>query len=127
MIDDDDDDTHGAALKSIHTKVVADAIAAAGPNRVLGVVPSKISGSEERLLRDWRCTLSQLCSGFSKSLQSFILRIGAAASDICPDCGGIGHSTLHLRNLLHDPNWFGNNNNNDKTTKLRMMAGTMKK
>ena len=58
------------ALKSLHSCAVQHSIVSLDPNRVLGVRPPKIDASELSLPRDWRCTLSQLRSGFSKTLRT---------------------------------------------------------
>ena len=91
---------YGPCLKSLHTDSVIKEISdlnALGPNRVLGVPPPvKISKSELKLLRPHRCLLSQLRSGYSSSLRSYLMGIGKIDNDNCPECGCSPHNTSHL-------------------------------
>ena len=54
------------SLKNLHTRAVSHTIISLDPNRVCGTNPPEVHASESLLPRDWRCTLSQLRSGFSK-------------------------------------------------------------
>ena len=91
------------ALKSLHSRAVQHSIVSLDPNRVLGVHPPKIGASELSLPRDWRCTLSQLRSGFSKTLRTYLFWISAAPDDLCPECGRHPHTTNHLFSCPANP------------------------
>ena len=56
-----------------------------------------ISTLEINLPRKTQTTLSQLRSGYSMFLNSYLARIKPAEhTDHCPDCGQAGHTTQHL-------------------------------
>ena len=84
------------ALKNLHTRTVSHTIISLDPNRVLGTNPPEVHASESLLPRDWKGTLSQLRSGFSKTLNTYLHRIHAAPDAICPQCGSHPHTTTHL-------------------------------
>ena len=84
------------ALREIHTGAVSDAISSYSPNRVLGVAPPDIDGSEAELPRLTRCVLSQLRSGHCARLNTFKFKIGSSITDLCPDCDAAAHDTGHL-------------------------------
>ena len=88
--------SYSHALKSLHTSAVSQYIASAPHNRVLAASPPAISPTETTLSRATRCTLSQLRSGFCRSLNSYQQRIGAAADSSCPECHTNDHSVPHL-------------------------------
>ena len=83
-------------LNDIHTKVVNDTISNYPPNRVLGDVIPDVNSEESLLPRATRVALSRLRSGFCSNLASFQHRIGAAPSDLCPECQSAPHTTNHL-------------------------------
>ena len=56
----------------------------------------KISSKEESLSRRARSRLSQLRSGYSTMLNSYMSRIDTTVQDKCPDCDANGHTTQHL-------------------------------
>jgi hypothetical protein len=84
------------AVKAIHTEAVTDYLASAGPNRLLGVRPPKISASESTLPRIYQTTLSRLRSDFCKDLNSYQLFIKKVNVDTCPDCGTTSQTVSHL-------------------------------
>ena len=90
-------DSIQSVIGDLHTSAVAVAIRDldACPNRVLGCRPPTVDDSEKALPRCWRATLSQLRSGFCRSLKSYeaVLQNTDAS---CPDCHLEAHSTAHL-------------------------------
>ena len=73
-------------------------------NKVLGTRAPPINQSEKSLPRKTRTTLSQLRSGYSSSLNSFLSRINPLEyEDTCPKCGQGPHDTPHLFNCLANP------------------------
>ena len=83
-------------LKTIHTESVSATITAQENNPTLGRPPPEIDKTEKDLLRKTRSTLSQLRSGYSSMLNSYLARIRDDVQDICPDCNISPHTTLHL-------------------------------
>ena len=91
-----DDSSYKAKLKEIHTKEVKSSIQQLGDNQILQRPPPNINESEKKLNRKARTTLSQLRSGYSSHLNSFLARINEDIEDVCPDCNEPGHTTEHL-------------------------------
>ena len=89
-------ESYKSAIKSIHTSCVQEAIAAQGINRVLGTIPPEVHKSEITLPRSTRATLTQLRSGFSKSVNSYMSIIDPTISNNCPDCDASPHDIDHL-------------------------------
>jgi hypothetical protein len=83
-------------LKTIHTESVSATITAQENNPTLGRPPPEIDKAEKDLPRKTRSTLSQLRSGYSSMLNSYLARIRDDVQDICPDCNISPHTTLHL-------------------------------
>ena len=99
LMSNNQDRSHKSLLKQIHTESVAATIAAQADNRVLGIPPPDVDKSERRLPRRTRSLLSQLRSGHSSMLNSYIARIRKDPTlDICPDCNNPSHTTNHLFN-----------------------------
>jgi hypothetical protein len=93
-----------AGLRSLHTEAVQSSIAAAAPNRVLGVRPPPVADSELTLPRRARTALAQLRSGFSRMLNSYHHRLSKGAiADVCPSCGSIPHDVHHVFNCRVNP------------------------
>ena len=91
-----DDTIIKAAQKTIHSESVADTTSNLAPNRVLGILPPEINQEILTLDRMTRSELSQLRSGFSKRLNSYLHRLDASIPDECPDCLLSPHDTAHL-------------------------------
>ena len=91
-----DDTIIKAAQKTIHSESVADTTSNLAPNRVLGILPPEINQEILTLDRTTRSELSQLRSGFSKRLNSYLHRLDASIPDECPDCLLSPHDTAHL-------------------------------
>jgi hypothetical protein len=91
-----DDSSYKTKLKEIHTKEVKSSIQQLGDNQILQRPPPNINESEKKLNRKARTTLSQLRSGYSSHLNSFLARINEDIEDVCPDCNEPGHTTEHL-------------------------------
>ena len=91
-------DIYKQRLKAIHTNSVHSNILRLEHNKVLGAPPPNISDSEKALPRITRTTLSQLRSGYSTYLKSYMSRISkeVPVPDICPLCTQPGHTTEHL-------------------------------
>ena len=88
---------HKLGLLNIHTEEVAKAIDNIPPNKVLGQKAPEISSEEKTLPRGTRSTLSQLRSGYSSYLKSYLNRINPQKySPNCPDCNFVCHDTMHL-------------------------------
>ena len=58
--------------------------------------PPEIHTEEKTLPRKTRSTLSQLRSGYSTYLNSFMSIINSNTTPNCPKCGHAQHDTLHL-------------------------------
>ena len=98
-----DDISYKEKLKSIHTCEVNTNITQLGQNPVLQRPPPKIDETEKNLHRKARTQLSQLRSGYSSYLNSFLARINENIEDKCPDCNEPGHTTTHLFNCRAKP------------------------
>jgi hypothetical protein len=96
-------DNYKSILKSIHTESVAEAIANQENNKVLNEPAPAVHKSEQDLPRRTSSTLSQLRSGYSSSLQSFLYSIGKSQNPNCPDCQTEAHTTNHLFNCTAKP------------------------
>ena len=83
-----DVDTYRDCLRTLHSQAVVEATTNFVPNRVLGASPPDISPLESLLPRSVRTTLTQLCSGHCRLLNSYKARITSSISDVC-------HTTLH--------------------------------
>ena len=73
------------------------------PNDVLGCKPPEINKEELSLPRHVRTQLSQLRSGFSRKLNSYLTRLDNTVEDKCPNCSYVPHDTAHLFNCPDDP------------------------
>ena len=89
--------------KIIHTKHVANTIRNYIPSKVLNRPPPKIDKKEESLSRNSRSLLSQLRSGYSRKLNSYLHRINDEIEDKCPQCNISPHTTSHLFNCQMKP------------------------
>ena len=93
-----DEDTYKRKLKEIHTATVSTSINNQNANKVLNSAPPPIDPSEKSLPRRTRTLLSQLRSGYSSFLNSYLHAINAADTDKCPKCHLETHTTDHLFN-----------------------------
>ena len=91
------EDSYKRFLKEIHTDEVRKTILNQ-QNNILQAVPPEINQEEKTLPRKTRCTLSQLRSGYSPYLKSYLHSINASDSDMCPNCNAAPHTTEHLFN-----------------------------
>jgi len=99
-----DDLNYKEAVRSIHTTSVQRTIQRQAPNKVLGVPAPNINKNEKTLPRRTRTLLSQLRSGYSTHLNSYLARINPEEhQDSCPKCGQSPHNTPHLFNCQSDP------------------------
>jgi len=89
--------------KILHTKAVTNTINSYIPNKVLNQRPPDISQKEESLSRNSRVVLTQLRSGYSRVLNSYLHRINEEIEDKCPDCNTTPHTTDHLFNCQMKP------------------------
>ncbi len=98
-------DIYKQRLKALHTSSVRNSIANLEHNKVLGAPPPAISDSEKALPRITRTTLSQLRSGYSTHLKSYMSRISkeVPVPDVCPLCQQPGHTTTHLFSCPANP------------------------
>ena len=90
------DNNYKAKIKDIHTNSVNETITKLGNNPIIDQRPPNINKDEKQLPRTTRATLSQLRSGYSRNLNSYMARIDQNVEDKCPDCLQPGHTTLHL-------------------------------
>ena len=90
------EDNYKAKIKDIHTKSVQQTIVKLGNNPIINQPPLNMNKDEKQLPRTTRATLSQLRSGYSRTLNSYMARIDSDTEDRCPDCLQAGHTTLHL-------------------------------
>ena len=98
-----DETNYKEGLKSIHTSCVQATIDNQ-TNKILNAAPPKIDDSERNLPRKTRTTLSQLRSGYSPFLQSYLSRIMPDEhQDLCPKCQASPHTTTHLFACPADP------------------------
>ena len=96
-------DNRKRKIKEIHTSDVKATLDNFSPNRVLGVKPPDINKEELNLPRHIRTQLSQLRSGFSRRLNSYLSRLDDTIDDKCPRCNDTPHDTRHLFNCPDDP------------------------
>ena len=96
-------DNRKSKLKAVHTAEVRNCLENLPPNRVLGHLPPEINKEELNLPRKIRSELSQLRSGFSRRLNSYLNRLDNNIQDICPRCNDSPHDTRHLFNCPDDP------------------------
>ena len=89
--------------KILHTKAVTYTIDSYIPNKVLDQKPPAVSKKEENLSRNSRVLLSQLRSGYSRMLNSYLHRINDEIEDKCPKCNTSPHTTEHLFNCPMNP------------------------
>ena len=71
--------------------------------KVLNAPPPDIHSEEKSLPRRTRSVLSQLRSGYSSYLSSYMHRINKIPSPECPKCGYHTHDTPHLFNCPQNP------------------------
>ena len=84
-------------ILNIHTEAVSLAIDELKPNAVLGRKAPEVDKKELSLPRKTRVTLSQLRSGHSPFLQSYLHKIRPEFyRPNCPQCDGPTHDTNHL-------------------------------
>ena len=84
------------SLQIIHQTIVQEAIESYKCCVVLGGRPPPVDESEKQLPRPTRCTLSQLRSGISVYLKSYLSILNPEVVDACPHCGVSPHITRHL-------------------------------
>ncbi len=92
-----------AKMKSIHTSEVQKALAQYPPNKVLQRNPPEVNKEETSLTRITRSRLSQLRSGYSRLLNSYLHRIEEKPDDSCPLCNQSAHTTTHLFECPNNP------------------------
>ena len=101
-------DEYQAIVNEIHTQAVQDAILNQPPNPILQEQPPDIAPVETQLPRVYRTTLSQLRSGYCKSLNSFQHLINPSIDPSCPSCdSGEAHTTHHLFHCAAHPTGLG--------------------
>ena len=93
----------GTTIKSLHTKDVSIFKSLLSHNRVLQTASPQIALEDANLPRQYRTTLSQLCSSFSSRLHSYRERIGLIPSLLCPSCGMEPHTTVHAFSCSSHP------------------------
>ena len=100
-----DQPSYKMLLKTIHTDSVRDTIASQVPNPVLNLPAPQINDDETTLPRKTRVILSQLRSGHSSFLQSYLNRINPTKhpDPNCPHCLTTPHTTEHIFNCTASP------------------------
>ena len=96
-----DTDNRKSKLKAMHTAEVRTCLENLPPNRVLGHLPPEINKEELNLPRKIRTELSQLRSGFSRRLNSYLNRLDNNTQDKCPRCNDTPHDTRHWKFYLY--------------------------
>ena len=91
-------------LQALHTSFVNTAIDTMKDNRVLNNRPPHVDDEEALLSRRQRTTLSQLCSGHCKLLNSYKKLLKKSDSSCCPDCGMDSQDVPHLFDCTAQPN-----------------------
>ena len=92
-----DEESYKAGLKRLHTECVSMTINNQAYNNIINAPAPRICPTEEYLPRQTRTTLSQLRSGYSTHLKSYMHRIRPDLyQDVCPDCNRGPHDTAHL-------------------------------
>ena len=94
---------HNDVKNKIHADHVRRAVASREVNKVLNRQAPPVHHSESRLPRAHRSALAQLRSGYSSSLNSYLVRVGRADSPTCPQCGVDEHSPAHLFSCPRHP------------------------
>ena len=88
----------------IHTRCVQETIEAFQANKVLQTCPPPINQDEKNLPRPTRSTLSQIRSGYSSYLNSYLHRINPTKyQENCPKCNSSIHNSQHLFNCPANP------------------------
>ena len=97
--------SYKSGLKKIHTDSVSTTINNQSINKVLGRPAPPVSKEERTLPRKTRVTLSQLRSGYSSHLYSYLNRINPSKypSPDCKDCTNTPHTTNHLFDCPANP------------------------
>ena len=90
-------------LKTIHTEDVRKTIAMQEPNKILGKPAPAVAKSEKCLNTRARTILTQLRSGYSTNLNSYMSRIDSSVTNHCPDCLGTSHTTDHMFSCPANP------------------------
>ena len=91
-------DTVNHNLKTIHHMAVQSHLNTRSPNSILGNQPPTINTSEQAIPRKTRRTLSQLRTGKSPMLLTYLHKINPTLhpSPLCPLCKTNNHDTKHL-------------------------------
>ena len=92
-----------AKIRVIHTRGVQKALAQYPPNKVLQRNPPEVNSEEISLHRMTRSKLSQLRSGYSRLLNSYLHKIEEKDDDRCQLCNQSPHNTTHLFNCPNNP------------------------
>ena len=90
-------------LKNIRTDSVRDSNNNLEVNKVLNEAPPAVDKMEKKLPRRSRSLLTQLRSGYSSMLNSYLSVVDETIEDKCPKCFQISHTTEHLFNCPADP------------------------
>lgn len=90
------DEDYREAIRELHTDEVSRFVEALPASRVLGERPPPVAPDEVSLPRRDRSLLSQLRSGFSPLLQSYMSRLDPTLPSLCPKCSLEEHTTNHL-------------------------------
>ena len=80
----------------LHKDAVSQTVSNLAVSGVLGQRPPAIHPSEESLARETRRTLSQLSSGYSRFLNTYLARLDSCVDPDCPECNSHPHTTAHL-------------------------------
>ena len=92
---------HKLILKDIHTNSVSNCKENYSNNKVLNAPAPEINPEVTKLKRETCST--QLRSGYSKMLQSYLNRLDNSVPDICPKCNQSSHTIKHLFNCTNHP------------------------
>ena len=92
-------------MLNIHTECVEITISNQADNKVLNKPAPDVDKSERKLARRTRTLLTQLRSGYSSMLLTYLHKIKPTKfpSDLCPNCQSEPHTTTHLFSCPNNP------------------------
>ena len=96
-------DLYNDAKNRIHANFALRAINTRGNNNILQAPHPPSHISERELPRKTRSAINQVRSGFSSSLNSYLVRIGRVDLPSCPQCKAGDHTSVHLFECTSHP------------------------
>ena len=87
---------HKSLLEHNHRNLVTKFLAEITPSKVICIPPPKVKPTKKSLLRTTRYKLSQVRSGYSRLLKTYLSRLDNKVSPLCPYCHLAPHSICHI-------------------------------